>query len=112
MTNTNDDPSGNDNPLANEKWTVANGDQLGEVFRLLSVPQVPGYTPAGITAVGALVSRTGEIWHYPVYAQLFGASLFGVDLSESSEIRAAIAILQRALRMHHERERYDGNLFN
>ena len=111
MTNTND-PSGNDNPLANEKWTVANGDQLSEVFRLLSVPQVSGYTPAGITAVGALVSPTGEIWHYPVYAQLFGANLFGADLSESSEIRAAIAILQRALRMHHQRERNDGNRLN
>jgi hypothetical protein len=70
-------------------------DKLQEVFRLLAIPPLDGYTPAAITAVGVLVSPSGDVAHYPVYAQVISAE---TDLSEATEVRAAITILRRWLR--------------
>jgi hypothetical protein len=63
---------------------------LQELFRLLAVPPLAGYTPAAITAVAVMVSPAAEVAHYPLYAQLLEA-----DLVETTEVRAAIEILQR-----------------
>jgi len=83
-----------------ERWTISDGNQLQEAFDLLRIPPLAGYTPAAITAVGVSVSPTGEVAHYPVYAQVVEA-----ELSEPTEVRAAIVILQRWLQMQKRRKR-------
>ena len=80
--------------IPGEQWTLGERPhQIQELFRLLAIPPMPGYTPVAITAVGVVISRAGDVAHYPVYAQLIES-----DLSETSEVRAAIVILQRWLR--------------
>lgn len=80
--------------MPGEQWTLSAGIQIEELFDLLAIPPIAGYTPAAITAVGAEVSPTGGVAHYPVYVQQVEGAL-----AEPSEVRAAIAILQRWLRM-------------
>jgi hypothetical protein len=41
------------------------------------------------------MSPTGEVAHYPLYPQVIGAE---TDLTEATEVRAAIAILRQWLR--------------
>ena len=87
-----DEPSQTGTPIAGEKWALGDAGQIQEVFRLLAIPPLPGYTPVAITAVGVVVSPAGEVGHYPVYAQVVEAKL-----SETTEVRAAIANLGRWL---------------
>jgi hypothetical protein len=95
MTNAHE-PSQADVP--GEQWTLAEAPQIQELFRLLAIPPMPGYTPVAMTAVGLAMSPTGEVAHYPVYAQLFGA-----EVSETAEVCDAIAILQGWLRAQQQR---------
>lgn len=97
----NHDPSRADIP--GEQWTLAERPQVQELFRLLAIPPMPGYTPVAITAVGVVMSPAGDVAHYPVYAQVIEN-----NLSETSEVRAAIAVLQRWLRVQRRSEPGDG----
>jgi len=83
-----------------ERWTFSELPQLQELFRLLGIPPQPGYSPVAITAVGVVMSPVGGIAHYPVYAQLIESKL-----SETSEIRAAVAILQQWLFVQRQRSK-------
>jgi hypothetical protein len=85
--------------ILREQWTLAEGRQIQELFRLLAIPTMPGYAPLAITAVGVMTSPAGDVAHYPVYAQLIDS-----NLSEPSEVRAAIAVLQRWLRVQRRSE--------
>lgn len=86
-------PSHDATPIPGEQLSLADIAQFEELFRLLAVPPLAGYTPAAITAVAIMVSPTGEVAHYPLYAQILGT-----ELSEMKELRAAIEILRRWLR--------------
>jgi hypothetical protein len=85
--------------ILREQWTLAERRQIQELFRLLAIPTMPGYAPLAITAVGVMTSPAGDVAHYPVYAQLIDS-----NLSEPSEVRAAIAVLQRWLRVQRRSE--------
>jgi hypothetical protein len=89
--------------LLREQWTLAEGRRIQELFRLLAIPAMPGYAPVAITAVGVMLSPAGDVAHYPVYAQLTDS-----NLCETSEVRAAIAVLQRRLRVQRRSEPGDG----
>ena len=82
-------------PAPGEQWSLADAGKLQEVFRLLAIPPLGEFTPAAVTAVGVLVSPSGDVAYYPVYAQVISAE---TDLSEPTEVRVAIAILRRWLR--------------
>ena len=79
--------------MLREQWTLAEGRRIQELFRLLAIPMMPGYAPVAITAVGVMLSPAGDVAHYPVYAQLTES-----NLSETTEVRVAIAVLQRWFR--------------
>jgi hypothetical protein len=89
--------------ILREQWTLVEGRQIQELFSLLAIPAMPGYAPVAITAVGVMNSLAGDVAHYPVYAQLIDG-----NLSETSEVRAAIAVLQRWLRVQRRSELGDG----
>ena len=86
-------PPHDDTPISCEQWSLADITQFQELFRLLAVPSLAGYAPAAITAVAVMVSPTGAVAHYPLYAQILGT-----ELSETKEVRATIEILTRWLR--------------
>lgn len=89
--------------MLREQWTLAEGRRIQELFRLLAIPMMPGYAPVAITAVGVLLSPAGDVAHYPVYAQLTES-----NLSETPEVRVAIAVLQRWLRAQWRSKLGDG----
>ena len=89
--------------MLREQWTLAEGRRIQELFRLLAIPAMPGYAPLAITAVGVMLSQAGDVAHYPVYAQVTHS-----NLAEASEIRTAIAVLQRRLRVQRRSEPGDG----
>jgi hypothetical protein len=91
-------------PPSREQWTITDMARLREVFQLLNIQPLSGFTPVAITTIGVRVSSIGEVDRYVVYAQVIGTDLSNAaDLSEASEMRAAIAILQRYLRLLRQR---------
>ncbi len=105
-----DEESPTDTTFPGERWSVADKAQLQETFRLLNIPPLAGYTPVAITAIGVMASPTGELAHYPSYAEVLGTGLAGTaELSEETEVRAAIATLQRWFRVQRQRRQLRGS---
>jgi hypothetical protein len=98
-----DDHDPSEARIPGEQWTLADRPQIQEPFGLLGIAPMAGYTPAAITAVGVVMSPAGDVAHHPVHAQLIES-----NLSETSEVRAAIAILQRWLRVQRRSAPADG----
>jgi hypothetical protein len=76
---------------------MTDAGHIQKIFRMLDIPRLNDFRPVAITVVGVLESPSGDLAHYPLFAQLSDT-----DLSEAAELRAAISILQSWLRLQRQ----------